>query len=104
LQTHVNQLLNSFQKLQNNSLVVANQLSVVQSNPVPIGFVYVQYPNRPAPGALWPTVKWQQITSDYAGQFFRAEGQNSKSFTGGVQDGDAPRFTEAQYCDYSSCG
>jgi len=64
----------------------------LQHNPVPIGFIYVQLPNQPDPKSLWPTVEWKNVTSDYAGLFFRAEGRGSEAF-GKAQDENAPRLT-----------
>jgi hypothetical protein len=49
----------------------------IRKNPVPIGYIHVQLPNQPEPSSLWPTVKWQHISSDYAGHFFRVEGGNA---------------------------
>lgn len=47
----------------------------------PIGEVYVQYPNQKTPNELWGQFStWTEITSDYAGLFFRAEGGNSAAF------------------------
>ncbi len=63
---------------------------------VPISFIYVQLPDQPEPKTLWPMVKWQDVTSAYAGLFFRAEGGEAASF-GQVQKDNAPRVTEIRY-------
>jgi hypothetical protein len=61
-------------------------------NPVPIGFLYTEYPNQPSPQEIWPNVIWEDVTSTYAGLFFRALGGESEKF-GTRQDGNAPRLT-----------
>jgi hypothetical protein len=49
-------------------------------------------------------VEWKDVTSDYAGLFFRAEGGGSEAF-GSTQDENAPRVVEVQnvekHCPYS---
>lgn len=45
---------------------------------VPIDFIYTQFPNQSEPGAIWPKTNWTDVTSDYAGLFFRAEGSHSE--------------------------
>ncbi len=59
---------------------------------MPFGFIYVQLPNQPEPLELWPTVRWSDITAEYAGLFFRAEGGGSANF-GNIQDENSPRLT-----------
>jgi len=44
------------------------------------GAVYIQFPGQPAPLSLWPLNCWSNITSTYAGLFFRAEGGDSLAF------------------------
>jgi hypothetical protein len=64
----------------------------VKLNPVPIGFIYVQLPSQPEPKILWSMVGWKDVTSDYAGLFFRAEGGNAAKF-GEIQTENSPRIT-----------
>lgn len=66
--------------------------------------MYVQYPGMLAPNTLWPSVKWEQITSQYAGLFFRAEGGSSLSFNGGKQNDISPRIVSANQCNQNVCG
>lgn len=66
---------------------------------IPIGFIYIQYRNQSTPDILFGTDgKWQDVSAEYAGEFFRAVGGNSSSFgvtqaeglpniTGGVSSG-----------------
>lgn len=56
---------------------------------VPIGFIYVQLPRQPEPRSIWSQITWQDVTSAYAGQFFRAEGSGSAPF--GENQGDYTR-------------
>ena len=69
--------------------VIINKLETellnIRNNPVPIGFIYIEYYNRKPPSVIWPGVKWTDVTANYAGQFFRALGGGSSPF-GSIQD------------------
>jgi hypothetical protein len=56
-------------------IIVGRGGQINQSTPgrLPIGFVYVQFPNQLDPQTAFGG-QWEDITSDYAGLFFRAEG------------------------------
>ena len=45
---------------------------------MPIGYVYVQYPQTKSPEELWPGFTWQ--VKDYSGAFFRASGGNANGY------------------------
>lgn len=60
---------------------------------VPIGFVYVQLSGQPEPSTLWPQTQWENISSTYAGLFFRVVGGGSAAF-GETQNENSPRITE----------
>lgn len=51
---------------------------------VPIGFVYIQFPGMSLPSNLMMGT-WSNISSNFAGDFFRAEGGNALAFEGGEQ-------------------
>lgn len=51
----------------------------------PIGTTYVQFPGYSDPGTLYPGTTWSNISSSFAGAFFRAEGGNASAFGGGAQ-------------------
>ncbi len=81
------------QKLQTWSLSHLQKLLLnTIKNPFPIGFTYVQLPNEKSPTEVWPWMIWKDITSVYAGLFFRAEGVDSAPF-GEKQNENCPRFT-----------
>ena len=75
-----------------NNLVVCQRMQIwsfsqmqkivlnILSNPVPIGFIYVQLPSQPEPKTLWPMAEWKNISQQYAGHFFRVEGDKAASF------------------------
>lgn len=46
----------------------------------PVGFVYVQFPNTDDPATLGLPGTWQNISSNWAGRFFRAEGGQAAAF------------------------
>ena len=62
-----------------------SELDYLKSNPVPIGFIYVQLSAQPEPKTLWPNTLWENISKNYAGLFFRAEGGQAQQF-GQTQD------------------
>lgn len=62
-----------------------------RSELIPVGFVYTQLPDQAPPNMIWPRFSWTEISSDYAGLFFRAEGGNSSSF-GALQGDHSPRL------------
>ena len=45
----------------------------------PVGACYTQYPNTPAPAIIFGGI-WANISVNYAGLFFRAEGGNAAAF------------------------
>ena len=79
-----------------------SMINHLNQNPIPINFIYIQLPGQPTPKSLWPTVQWKDVTSEYSGLFFRAEGGNSTAF-GAIQEENAPRLTNVKYCT-SNCG
>jgi hypothetical protein len=64
-------------------------------NPFPIGFIYVQLPNEKSPTEIWSWMIWKDVTSDYAGLFFRAEGGDAAAFEK-IQEQYSPKLTEVQ--------
>jgi len=51
----------------------------------PVGAVYVQLPGQSTPDSIYGGT-WSNISSSYAGAFFRAEGGNASGFGAGLQD------------------
>ena len=47
---------------------------------IPLGFLYTQFPHQSPPLKLWPNMKWSEVTHQYSGLFFRAEGGGSEPF------------------------
>ena len=88
-------LQNTVENQQKQITQLTNSLTQVI---LPIGFIYTQLPNQSSPSALFPSQKWSDITSSYAGLFFRAEGQGSSSF-GSIQDGSSPTLDKVKYED-----
>lgn len=48
--------------------------------PIPVGFIYTQYPGELSPSDLNFPGTWTDITKKFAGLFFRADGGNAKGF------------------------
>ena len=70
-----------------------NLLQFKIDSSVPLGFIYTQFPNQSMPEELWPNTEWSEITSDYSGLFFRAEGGQSEPF-GQIQQANQSRISE----------
>lgn len=56
-----------------------------------INHVYIQFRGQSAPTTLYPRTSWQNISSTYAGRFFRAEGGDAAAF-GSQQAGGLPEI------------
>lgn len=65
-------------------LDILNKLNSVADAQYPVGYVYTQYPGTSDPATLFGGT-WLNITSLYAGLFFRAEGGSSLAFNAGNQ-------------------
>src|SRR5689334_18333966 len=63
---------------------------------VPIGFIYTQLPGQSEPKDIWLNMVWSDVTPDYDGLFFRAQGGKSLSF-GQVQNENSPRLIAAKH-------
>lgn len=59
---------------------------------VPIGFVYIQFYGQSAPADIFGGT-WSNVSSTYAGLFFRAEGGVAASFDGSTQAGSIIHLT-----------
>ena len=82
---------------------MVNLKSVVTSqgkSTIPIGFLYTQLPNQQAPNQIWPYLEWTDITSQYAGLFFRAEGGGSAAF-GYEQNENSPMIEKVYHVGYN---
>ena len=58
---------------------------------IPIGFLYTQFPYQSSPQQLWPSLQCTEVTQQYAGLFFRAQGNVSLPF-GQIQNDNAPHL------------
>lgn len=61
----------------------ANELTtkkIYKTSSPPINFIYVQYRGQDAPATLFPGTTWSNVSSTYAGRFFRAEGTVSCTY------------------------
>ena len=66
---------------------------------IPLGFLYTQFPNQSKPEDLWPNTKWSEMTSQYSGLFFRAEGGESEPF-GRIQQANQSWISNIHYKGY----
>ena len=65
-------------------LDLLDKINTVSDAQYPVGYVYTQYPGTSDPATLFGGT-WLNITSLYAGLFFRAEGGSSLAFNAGNQ-------------------
>ncbi|CAG2174355.1 unnamed protein product, partial [Oppiella nova] len=65
---------------QSPQMSLKTELATIKQQVIPLGFLYRQLPNTSAPGLLWPAMKWDDVTAQYAGLFFRAEGGTAATF------------------------
>ena len=73
---------------QGNPVTVPFKDMIVGLTPLPIGFIYFQLRDQSTPDVLFGTSgKWQDISSTYAGEFFRAVGGDAASFGGKQNEG-----------------
>ena len=75
-------------------------LNSIKKNPSPIGFIYVELPNEKSPTEIWPWMIWKDITSSYAGLFFRAEGGGLEVFEK-IQEDNTHRLVEVNVAEYN---
>jgi hypothetical protein len=61
------------------------EITVGNKGYLPVGFIYFQLKGQPAPGELF-TGTWENISSQFAGLFFRVEGGNAAAFGSNSQN------------------
>ena len=64
----------------------------ISEPPPPMNFIYVQYRGQDDPATLFPGTTWSNVSSTYAGRFFRAEGGAAAAF-GSQQAGGLPNIS-----------
>ena len=88
----------------NNNLIGTQRQEIehLKQTPVPIGFIYVQLPGQNDPQTLWPSTQCNNISPNYAGLFFRAEGGGANAF-GAIQEQQTQNiYFITQDCDFNS--
>ncbi|AFG37626.1 hypothetical protein [Spirochaeta africana] len=72
-----------------------NILSIAKAEAIatlcPVGKTYTQYPGKKSPDELGLPGVWENISSEFPGDFFRAEGGDALSFNGGQQSDQSQR-------------
>lgn len=71
------------------NMSIKGDISITGNHPtgtLPVGTVYVQYPNQSEPASIFGGT-WSNISSQYAGRFFRSEGGNAVAFGNGQAEG-----------------
>lgn len=76
--------------------------SVINTKIMPVGSIYVQFANQSDPATLFGG-EWSNISSDFAGLFFRAEGGASAEF-GSTQENGIPQHTHTVNISWGNGG
>lgn len=84
----INEIIRNLLYVDDSTIKISG--GVISAAP-PIGTVYVQFPGKSAPADLY-SGEWTNISSQFAGMFFRAEGGNAAAFGESQNDG-APNIT-----------
>ena len=78
---------------ENVKKISLSSLNNILKASLPVGFIYMQLRGQSTPDVLFNTTgKWQDISNQFAGEFFRVSGGNSASF-GSVQNEGLPNIT-----------
>ena len=64
--------------------------------------MYIQLPFQKSPQELWTSCKFEDVTKQYAGKFFRAEG-GTEPF-GNLQFENSPRLTDVMFMEDKDAG
>ena len=62
---------------------------------ITVGFIYTELLNQSTPLDIWPNTNWTDITDQYSGLFFRAEGKGSQPF-GQIQQQNYSRISRTR--------
>jgi len=89
-----NEAMMTMKKQLEEALDKMNSFKLKQDS-VPTGFTYIQFSNQDDPMTTWPNTTWDDVTPDYGGVFFRAEGGSSDVF-GAEQNQSMPSLTVKQ--------
>ncbi|XP_074595165.1 uncharacterized protein LOC141850435 [Brevipalpus obovatus] len=76
-----------------------HKMDLISHEVIPIGFIYIQLPFQSSPVSIWHWARWEEVTSNYSGHFFRAEGSGSEPF--GIAQEDAIREHQHSSIEYS---
>ena len=79
-QSSKNVLQQQINNLTNNVNNLGKQVESFHQDIIPINFLYTQLPNQSLPEQIWPQFQWKDVTQQYSGLFFRAEGEGSEKF------------------------
>ena len=71
---------------ENKSLVNVDIQEIAFNAAHPVGEIYIQFPGKEDPQTLYGRGSWDNISNEFAGLFFRAEGGNANAFGGGSQE------------------
>jgi hypothetical protein len=98
-----NGILKAFKGIFNNIELTADSFEITANNKgyLPVGFIYFQLRGQPSPRDIFSGT-WEDISSQYAGLFFRVEGGNAAPFGGANQNMDIQSHNHRYSRSYAS--
>lgn len=88
---------------ENENLVSIDIQEIAFNAAHPIGEIYIQFPGKEDPQTLYGRGSWDNISNEFAGLFFRAEGGDSGTFSTSevtVQGEGLPNITGSTWSSY----
>jgi hypothetical protein len=84
----------NIKRLEENDKSLKNSLDGLNKILIPIGFIYVQMPNQNSPQEIWSSMKWTDVSTQYANVFFRVIGDKTETF-GKIQEEETQTIRHA---------
>lgn len=78
---------------ENENLVSIDIQEIAFNAAHPVGEIYIQFPGKSDPQTLYGRGSWDNISNEFAGLFFRAEGGNAGAFQSVVNE-DNPLISQ----------
>ena len=74
------QIINKQEEMETRLDIHQSRLDNLEQASLPMGFIYIEIPDQSSPQQLWPSLQWTEVTQQYVGLFYGAEGSGSRRF------------------------